>query len=413
MPTATAAALQNGGDPALLAPDYRIIAQLPPNKSGGYFMAPSLVKLPSGALIAAIPHGSSYPDGGQSLRSFWFYRSVDGGLSWEQVSKLPYDSCEPNLFVHDGKLYVLFTPNQNNTSMERSMFPRDGRWGIWVSVSDDEGSSWSAAKRVVEGPAMPGNVTPQHSTGGEAAMLVSGGKLYLSVSDWFRRMAIVSCRLDQGILNQEAWRISEMVDMPIPAELEYEPFRGGGRMRVLEGNVVEVSGKLLVIARAVINGAATANMGAIFEIQDEADAPLRLSFIQLYPIPGGQMKFYIEYDKISQLYWMASNLPSNSAFLVDDGAWAKAKKTHAFATDRRSMLLWYSVDALNWFPAGWIARAKGWTQSFHYPVMHIDGDDIILISRTGRDSGNQHDVDLATFHRIKNFRSFAVDLTPA
>jgi hypothetical protein len=44
--------------------------------------------------------------------------------------------------------------------------------------------------------------------------------------------------------------------------------------------------------------------------------------------------------------------------------------------------------------------------------MLIDGDDLVLVSRTGRDSGNQHDVDLATFHRIKRFRDLAVDLTP-
>lgn len=408
----TDGAASKNGEPTLLAPDYHTIVQLPPNKSAGYFMAPSLVKLPSGALIASVPHGLPYHDGGQSLRSFWFYRSEDGGLNWEQVSNLPYDSCEPNLFVHESRLYVLFTPNQNNTKMDRSMFPRDGRWGIWISVSDDEGSSWSPAKRVFEGPAMPDKPTPQHSTGGEAAMLVSRGKLYLSVSDWFQSMAAVSCDLDKGILNPDAWRVSEMVDMPIPAELVYEPFRGGNGMRVLEGNVVEVSGKLLVIARTVINGGATCNMGAIYEIEDEPDAPLRLRFIQLYPIPGGQMKFYIEYDSTSKLFWMASNLPSNSAFLVEEGSWAKAKITHAFATDRRSLLLWYSVDALNWFPAGWVARARGWTQSFHYPVMHIDGDDIILISRTARDSGNQHDVDMATFHRIKNFRSLAVNLIP-
>ncbi len=71
-------------------------------------------------------------------------------------------------------------------------------------------------------------------------------------------------------------------------------------MRVLEGNVVDVAGRLLVVARAIINGGATANMGAVFEILDNADKPLRLQFLQLYPIPGGQMKFYIQYDAPSQ-----------------------------------------------------------------------------------------------------------------
>ena len=243
-------------------------------------------------------------------------------------------------------------------------------------------------------------------------MLIKDGRLYLSVSDKFQRMAAVSCRLDQGILDPQAWKISEMVEMPIPGELVHEPFKGASGMRVLEGNVVEVSGRLLVIARAIINGGATANMGAVFEILDRPGEPLRLQFLQLYPIPGGQMKFYIQHDDKSALYWMASNLPSNPASLVDNEAWSRARKTNPWATDRRSLTLWYSVDSLNWFPAGWVARAQDWTQSFHYPVMLIDGEDLILVSRTGRDSGNQHDVDTVTFHRIKHFRDLAVDLTP-
>lgn len=84
----------------------------------------------------------------------------------------------------------------------------------------------------------------------------------------------------------------------------------------------------------------------------------------------------------------------------------------AYATDRRLLMLWYSVDSLNWIPAGWIARARNWTESFHYPVMCIEGDDLLLISRTAKDSGNQHDVDTTTFHRIRNFRSYAIDLLP-
>jgi len=395
-----------------LAPDYGIVAQLPPTNAEGFFMAPSLAKLAGGNLIAAVPHGQTYPDGGKSLRSLRFFRSTDRGLTWKQVSELPHDSCEPNLLVYKERLYLLVTPNGNNAKPQRSNFPRDGKWGLWASVSDDEGATWSPIKRVIEGPAAPGEPATVLNTGGQTAMAIRDGRLYLSVSHQFEKMGVASCRLDQGILNPEAWRISEMVDLPIPAELAYESFKGVTPMRVLEGNVVEVSGRLLIIARAIINGGGTANMGAVFEILDRPDEPLRLRFLQLNPIPGGQLKFFIQYDAASRLYWMASNLSANPAFLVDDEAWRKARELNASKSDRRSLTLWYSLDSLNWFPAGWVARAQGWTQSFHYPVMLIDGDDLILVSRTGRNSGNQHDVDMATFHRIKDFRKLAVDLTP-
>ena len=394
------------------APDYTVIAQLPPNKAEGFFMAPSLVKLPSGNLVAALPVGLAYPDGGRGLRLLRFYRSTDKGASWQQICELPHDSCEPNLLVYEGKLYLLITPNGNNSKPERSNFPRDGKWGIWASVSDDEGVTWSPIKRVVEGTSNSDHLSPVHNTGGQTAMVISDGKLYLSVSHKFEKLAAVSCRLDQGLLNPAAWRISDMVEMPIPRELAHESFQGATIMRVLEGNVVKVSDRLLVIARAIINGGGTANMGAVFEIMDRPGEPLQLKFLQFYPIPGGQLKFYIQYDPVSRLYWMASNLPSNPTFVIDDEPWRKAKELHASPSDRRSLTLWYSVDSLNWFPAGWVAKAQGWTQSFHYPVMLVDGDDLILVSRTGRHSGNQHDVDVATFHRIKRFRDLAVDLIP-
>lgn len=395
-----------------LAPDYKIIAQLPPDQAGGYFMAMSIVKMSSGNLIAAIPWGKEYPDGGRSLRSLLFYNSTDNGENWEAVSKLPYDSCEPNLYVYEERLYLIITPNQNNSKLERSYFPRDGKWGIWACVSDDEGKTWSTIQRVLQGELEADKQVPRHSTGGQTAMVIHNNQLYLTVSDNFRELAVASCQLEKGILNSDAWRVSKMVELPIPPELYHGPSLGS-QMRVLEGNVVKVGERLLVIARAVINGGATANMGAVFEILDDGkEKPLSLKFLQFYPIPGGQMKFYILYDEPSKLFWMASSPASNSLFLIEEGDWGRAKLQHRRATERRSLMLWYSIDSLNWFPCGWIAFADGWSQSFHYPVMIIDGNDIAIISRTAFKSSDPHDVDMATFHRIKNFRNLAMELTP-
>lgn len=394
------------------APDYAVIAKLPPKKAEGFFMAPSLARLPSGNLIAALPVGLAYSDGGRGLRLLRFYHSRDGGLNWKQVCELPYDSCEPNLLVHQGRLHLLVTPNGNNAKIQRSHFPRDGKWGLWAAVSDDEGKTWSPIKRLIDGPVDSDGTAAVLNTGGQTAMVVRDGTLYLSVSHQFEKMAMLACDLKQGLLEPAAWRISALVEMPIPRELADPSFQGATVMRVLEGNVVAVGDRLLVIARAIINGGGTANMGAVFEIIDQPAKPLELKFLQFYPIPGGQLKFYIQRDDVSRLYWMASNLPSNPTFVIHDETWSQARKLHASPSDRRSLTLWYSADSLNWFPAGWIAKAHGWTQSFHYPVMLIDGDDLILISRTGLESGNQHDVDAATFHRIKKFRELAVDLTP-
>ena len=75
-------------------------------------------------------------------------------------------------------------------------------------------------------------------------------------------------------------------------------------------------------------------------------------------------------------------------------------------------MLSYSLDSLNWFQAGCIAKAEKMRQSFNSPIMAIDGKDMIILSRTSLDAGNFHDSDLATFHRVRDFRSLAMDIQP-
>jgi hypothetical protein len=311
------------------------------------------------------------------------------------------------LFVHEGRLYQILTPNRPESD-KRTFFDRDPAGRIWISYSDDEGVTWSEPALVLKG-------VPPYTSGGEAAMVVHKGRLYLTLSNRYQKLAAVCCDLGKGVLNPDAWRISELVEMPIPAELTHGTYSDGSTMRCLEGNVVEVGGRLLVIARAVINRYGTANMGAVFEIHDDGEGPLRFEFLQLYPIPGGQCKFYIKYDPVSKLYWMTSNLPSNSQDLIglsntSIGQDIAQRRTGTFSLreDRRLLTLWYSLDSLNWIPAGWIAKADGWAQSFMYPVFVFDDDDLLVVAR----SGNFHDTDLTTFHRIRNFRNLAVSLIP-
>jgi len=52
-------------------------------------------------------------------------------------------------------------------------------------------------------------------------------------------------------------------------------------------------------------------------------------------------------------------------------------------------------------------------QSFMYAAPLIDGDDLLILSRTSRDGRDQHDADLCTFHRLRCFRRLALDLYPA
>lgn len=389
-------------------PGFSIIARLPPygtaGSTGAYFMAGSLAELPGGTLVAAISQGHDRPPRGHGLDSLVICGSSDRGASWRRSAMLPWDSTEPVLYARDGRLYLFLTPNRREYE-QGTFFPREENGRIWVSFSDDAGASWSVPRLVLKG-------IPPYTSGGQTALLEHAGNLYWTVSDRYQSLAVIRVRLDRDLSDPDAWEISDLAAMPIPPELAWPAFRRGSRLRCLEGNVVTVSGRLLVISRAVINGGATANTAALFEITDRPGRRPQLQFLQFHPVPGGHLKFYIQADRQSGLYWMVSNLSVNAAFLAGGGTWEEVRKLAHPGVDRRALLLWYSLDALNWVPAGWVARAGGWKQSFSYPVMLISGDDLLIISRTGHASKDQHDVDMATFHRVRGFRALAADLSP-
>lgn len=373
-----------------LAQDYVEVIRVPDKVH--FVHDPAMTILPNGHFVVAAPIWRRPARTDDVNKVVQVAVSEDKGRTWRIVCEKPY--AEATLFPYKGKLY-LFT--QHETFQ-----------GVWVTVSDDEGRSWKEPVEVIRGG------PDRKHWNLQAGMVVRDGWLYWANGRAYQDMGAVACDLGKGLMNPAAWRASEVVEMPIPAELVSGRFSDGSTMRCLEGNVVDVQGRLMVLARAVINRYGTANMGAVFDLRNEPDN-LHLEFTQLYPIPGGQCKFYILWDEPSQLFWMASNFATNSLDLIH----ANERFPHAYdrgrrtlREDRRNLMLSYSLDALNWFPAGCIAKAEKMNQSFMYPSVVVDGEDLGILSRTGRDSGDYHDADLATFHRVRNFRSLAMDISP-
>ena len=96
-------------------------------------------------------------------------------------------------------------------------------------------------------------------------------------------------------------------------------------------------------------------------------------------------------------------------------------------------MLQYSIDGLNWFQAGCVAMSRNPLESFHYSSQVIDEDDLLVLARssiggdrkygdytwrTDHTEGkaklpyNNHDSNMISLHRVKNFRSLALDLKP-
>jgi len=376
-----------------LAQEFVVVTRTPSVQSH-YIHDPGLARLPNGHLFVATPARTHDLQNHKNLT--YTSHSTDGGRNWSQLGSLPF--CDATPITHEGKLYLF------------GQYEQGSDW--YIRRSDDEGQTWSKPVLLFRG----------NYWNCSTSMVVHEGRLYWALGAGkpiFFHTVGICCDLGRGMLEPDAWRMSNIVSPPLPvhctqgaidpqgASWPGDWFRG---LLCLEPNVVLINGRLRVLARAVIKGYTTANLGIVFDMTDR-DGRLQLEFAQYYPIPGGQGKFFILYDDTTQLFFMLSNLVADA-----QDAFRNRERLAALGfnngpgNERRLLFLHYSLDALNWFPAGCVARWPGMKQSFMYPSAAIDEEDLVLISRTSEHGRDQHDADLCTFHRIRNFRNLAMDL---
>jgi len=121
------------------------------------------------------------------------------------------------------------------------------------------------------------------------------------------------------------------------------------------------------------------------------------------PCPGGHLKFHILYDEASELYWLASNQATDSMTsperLADD-------RYGLPDNERHRLVLHFSKNCVDWCFAGLIDKTDDPRQARSYPAMAFDGDDLLVLSRSGDERArNAHDGNLLLLHRIKDFRN--------
>ena len=120
------------------------------------------------------------------------------------------------------------------------------------------------------------------------------------------------------------------------------------------------------------------------------------------PMPGGQMKFYIKFDEKTKLYWLLSTQATDSMRRIE---YLSDERFDIPCNERDRLTLHFSKNMVDWVFAGLVDKGASPKQSRHYASMDIDGDDLIIASRSGdADCSDAHNGNLITFHRVKNFR---------
>lgn len=121
------------------------------------------------------------------------------------------------------------------------------------------------------------------------------------------------------------------------------------------------------------------------------------------PMPGGQMKFYVKYDEETHLYWLLSTQATDTMRRIEH---LDSERYNIPCDERDRLVLHFSKNMVDWVFAGLVCKGDSPKQSRHYASMDIDGDDLIIASRSGDSECNDaHNGNIITFHRVKNFRN--------
>ena len=120
------------------------------------------------------------------------------------------------------------------------------------------------------------------------------------------------------------------------------------------------------------------------------------------PMPGGQMRFHVLYDEVTKLYWLVSTQCTDSMTRIE----LLPEDRYNIPCDERDRLqLSFSKNMVDWCFAGLVTKGESSKQSRHYCCAAIDGEDLLIVSRSGdADAFSAHNGNFASFHRVKDFR---------
>ncbi len=320
------------------------------------------------------------------------YRSDDHGETWTHCADLPM--LHARVFKAGSSLYIL---------------GHSGR--MVIARSCDNGETWSEVS--VLDPELR-----WHQSGG--SIDVHRGRVYLSMEKmpdlghWAGGDPLLMSADEHADLTQRSsWTFSNLVKFEETARfVNTTPIQFEANCW-LESSVVRVydpqsrfydpeDRSVLLFLR--MDG--SEHYAAMLVGRENADGTLKLetwkrpdgSPVIFFPFPGGHMKFHIVYDEQEKLYWMvASHVEISTAYGPPSNR------------ERRVLGLYCSGNLFDWQLAGIVAAGEIRLCSRHYASLVIDGEDILVVSRSGdREAKNSHDTDLITLHRVRRFRELAL-----
>lgn len=366
-------------------PELRAVATIvahSPASSGQYIGSPSLVVLPTGDYLMS--HDLFGPE--SDFEVSHLYRSGDGGRTWEHISRVTGQFWS-NLFWHEGAAYWMGTTRRYG--------------GVALRRSDDLGHTWTEPRDETSGLLLDDG--QYHCA--PMPTVAHNGRLWRAMEDvagdrgWADhfRAFVMSAPCDADLLRADSWTSCDR----LAGDSAWLNGRFGGW---LEGNAV-VTPQETVVDLLRVEVPPGPEAAALIEISADG---VRATFDPdrgFVEFPGGAKKFTVRRDDAGQ-YWSLTN-----PVLEHHAAEHPGKVRNALA-------LASSDDLRQWEMRGLILHHPDIDfHGFQYVDWLIDGDDLLVASRTAFDDGlggahNQHDANYLTFHRVTGFGHPAPTVLP-
>lgn len=346
--------------------------------------------------------------------------SDDQGASWCFISDFNFWHARP--FCIGEKIYIIGNAGD-----------------LCIICSEDDGNTWSVPSFLSQGEKW-------HSSA--CNVLFANERVYLAMEQRFYNSEIEgwnvaglsptlqSCYIHDDLLDASSWRRSdpfvfrdkvhfpEGVGIPFYESLTNKPLElAPGRFNAptgwLEAQVVQIKDKhhiwydpegktFHMFLRAHTGGIGYA---CLLKVREDKNGQMVTGFqetpsgqtLLFLPFPGGHLKFFIVYDEISRLYWMASNQSFDSMRTI-----SSLPETSRYGlpnNERHRLQLLFSKNCVDWCMAGMIACQGNELYSRNYPSLCIVGEDMHVVCRAADDHTKDPQYsDCITYYKIKRFR---------
>ncbi len=404
-----------------LAQEHVVVGESPDPRTIPLY-TPSILRLEGGRLVASYEHGGEARKAGP-----WavILTSDDAGRTWTERTRTRM--VHGRLFESGDALYYLGHDSD-----------------LRVCRSVDRGVSWSEPRELTHGQEWHQTAANVWMTGGHV-YLVMERRTSREIDAWpVGELApvLMRAKATDDLTRRESWTFASELTFAelIPGYKQNTPaldFFGvpfhrqsyPGRTQLgnrrnfsplgwLETNVVQLTdpdhvwndptGKTFHLFMRANTG--MTGYAAVAKVVENDDGTMTTSLVEnpagktmlFLPFPGGQMRFHVLFDERTKLYWLLGTQATDSMRRVNR---LPADRYGASDNERQRLVLHFSRNMVDWCFAGIVAAGGSAREARHYASMAVDGDDLVVLSRSGdQRARSAHDGNLITFHRVRNFR---------